>query len=190
MPALPKHSSTRARRNKVAGARTLSVVHDVDTPELPDEASITWHPMTQSWWDDIWASPMAPEFDESDVHGLYLLATLVDAFWVEPSQALAAEIRLQRQCFGLTPIDRRRLQWEIDRGEEADQQTKRRRNAAAPSASDAGVEAPAKSASKALWVDYAVALGASRSDAVRMTKPALIERYAEADTDPRSILTG
>jgi hypothetical protein len=70
---------------------------------------------------------MAPEFERSDVHGLYLLAVLVDEFWLEPSQQLAAEIRLQRQCFGLTPIDRRRLQWEIDRGDEALERTAQRR---------------------------------------------------------------
>jgi hypothetical protein len=62
-----------------------------------------------------------------DVHGLYILAVLVDAFWSEPSASLAAEIRLQRQCFGLTPIDRRRLQWEIDRGEDASERTRKRR---------------------------------------------------------------
>jgi hypothetical protein len=132
MPPLPKDPSTRARRNKVAGARTLTVVHDVEIPALPAERE--WHPLTESWWDDIWSSPMAPEFDQSDVHGLFVLAMLVDAFWVEPSTALAGEIRLQRQCFGLTPIDRRRLQWEIDRGEQAEQSTSQRRTAAKPAA--------------------------------------------------------
>jgi hypothetical protein len=108
----------------------LSAVHDVEVPDLPGER--VWHPLTESWWDDIWSSPMAPEFDHSDTHGLFVLAMLVDAFWVEPSTGLAAEIRLQRQCFGLTPIDRRRLQWEIDRGEEAAQSTTKRRNASKP----------------------------------------------------------
>ena len=134
MPPLPKHPSTRARRNKVAGARTLQAAAVPDIPELPEDADTLWHPMTRSWWTDIWSSPMAPEFDESDVHGLFVLAMLVNAFWTEPSQALAAEIRLQRQCFGLTPIDRRRLQWEIDRGEAAGQQTTKRRNEVAPKA--------------------------------------------------------
>jgi hypothetical protein len=132
MPPVPKHPSTRARRNKVAGARQLRAVEDIEVPELPDDAGYDWHPLTRSWWKDIWESPMAPEFDSSDVHGLYLLAVLVDQFWSEPSQALAAEIRLQRQCFGLTPIDRRRLQWEIDRGDEAEKKTQQRRNATKP----------------------------------------------------------
>ena len=75
--------------------------------------------MTVAWWRDIWASPMAPEFLKADVHGLYLLAELVDRFWLEPSVALAAEIRHHRMAFGLTPIDRRRLQWEVERAETA-----------------------------------------------------------------------
>lgn len=79
---------------------------------------------------------MAPEFDDSDRHGLFALAYLVDDFWTAESSSerakLASEIRLQRQCFGLTPIDRRRLQWEIDRGDEATERTKRRRSKPEP----------------------------------------------------------
>lgn len=137
MPPLPKHPSARARRNKVAGARQLQAVEDALVPELPDDADVDWHPLTRSWWADIWASPMSPEYDHSDIHGLFVLAMLVNAFWTEPSQALAAEIRLQRQCFGLTPIDRRRLQWEIDRGDQAERETQKRRNESAPKAAPA-----------------------------------------------------
>lgn len=135
MPPLPKDPTTRARRNKAAGARTLQAVEDFPVPLLPEDAERAWHPLTLSWWVDIWSSPMAPEFDDSDLHGLFLLAVLVDAFWTEPSQSLAAEIRLQRQCFGLTPIDRRRLQWEIDRGDQAEKNTQARKNAAKPKSS-------------------------------------------------------
>jgi hypothetical protein len=69
---------------------------------------------------------MASEYLEADVDGLVMLAELVDQFWAEPNSQLAAEIRLQRQCFGLTPIDRRRLQWEVARGEEAEARRSRR----------------------------------------------------------------
>jgi hypothetical protein len=125
----PKHPSVRNRRNRTTTASTLRVVHDVQEPDLPAQ---DWHPLTLRWWSDVWASPMAPEYDPSDLHGLFMLAVLVNAFWTAPSPALAAEIRLQRQCFGLTPIDRRRLQWEIERTEEAQDKGARRR-AAAPS---------------------------------------------------------
>lgn len=143
MPALPKDPSTRARRNRVAGARQLQVVENPEIPDLPDDAEVEWHSMTEAWWRDIWSSPMAPEFDSSDIHGLYVLAMLVNGFWREPTQALAGEIRLQRQCFGLTPIDRRRLQWEIDRGEEAEAKVQQRRNSkVAPAKKAAGRKDP------------------------------------------------
>ena len=135
MPPLPKDSTTRRRRNKSATARTLRVVHNVEAPELPaKEGEATWHPQTLAWWSAVWTSPMAPEFDDSDVHGLFVLAVLVEGFWTSPSKELAGEIRLQRQCFGLTPIDRRRLQWEIDRGEEAEGRIGRRRAQRRPKA--------------------------------------------------------
>ncbi len=138
----PKHSSTRARRNRVAGAKQLQAVPDAEVPALPTDADIEWHPLTVKWWTDVWSSPMAPEFDSSDVHGLYVLAMLVNAFWLEPSQSLAAEIRLQRQCFGLTPIDRRRLQWEVARGEKADEDTQQTRAARKPKAAGAAAPLP------------------------------------------------
>ncbi|WP_409186712.1 hypothetical protein F9C11_21725 [Amycolatopsis sp. VS8301801F10] len=136
MPPVPKQNP--ARRNKTATRATLTRVHNVKMPKLPErlhrsedgvEVTVEWHEMTLAWWADIWASPMAPEFEKADSHGLYLLAVLVDDFWRNPSTALAAEIRLQRQGFGLTPIDRRRLQWEIERVDEAQDSGARRRAA-------------------------------------------------------------
>jgi len=76
-------------------------------------------------------SPMAPEYDESDRHGLFMLAMVVNDFWLAESatsrKEAASEIRLQAQRFGLSPMDRRRLQWEIERTEEAQDAGKRRR---------------------------------------------------------------
>jgi hypothetical protein len=75
---------------------------------------------------------MAPEYDDSDKHGLFVLAVLVDGFWRKPHWTAAAEIRLQRQCFGLSPIDRRRLQWEIEKVDEAQERGERRRAQSPP----------------------------------------------------------
>lgn len=130
MPTMPKRNP--ARRNKSVTRATLSTEHDVKAPPLPKrEAGWDWQ--TEAWWRDVWASPMAPEFHESDRHGLFALAALVDDFWRADSArdrtALASEIRLQRQCFGLTPIDRRRLQWEIERTDEAVDKGRKRRAA-------------------------------------------------------------
>lgn len=129
---LPKDPKLRQRRNKVSTAAKLSLEdHGIEAPALPDRVDpntgevAPWHPRTVEWWEDVWASPMAPEFLDADVHGLFLLAELEDAFhWSRNPREkmdLAKEIRLQRAMYGLTPMDRRRLQWEVDRGEEAEQ---------------------------------------------------------------------
>ncbi|GIH70331.1 phage terminase small subunit [Sphaerimonospora thailandensis] len=132
MAPIPKPAGMRQRRNRAATSAKLQADPKLKAPNLPELPDRLWHPMTLAWWADVWRSPMAPEYDESDRHGLFLLAVLVDDFWVKPSKDLAAEIRLQRQSFGLSPIDRRRLQWEIDRGDEATERTRKRR--AAPAA--------------------------------------------------------
>lgn len=128
---IPKHPSTRARRNRVSTAATLAVDPNIEAPKLPMRF---WHEQTRAWWRDIWSSPMAPEYDESDRHGLFALAVLVDDFWTTEDaklrKGIAAEIRQQRQGFGLTPMDRRRLQWEIERTDEAQDKGRRRRQAA------------------------------------------------------------
>lgn len=114
---LPKDPTLRRRRNTTATRATLPASGGKRRRMPPLPADREWQPQTRDWWRDVWRSPMAVEFLQADVHGLFVLAALVDRFWTEPTAALAAEIRLQRQCFGLTPIDRRRLQWEVERVE-------------------------------------------------------------------------
>ena len=129
----PKHPSARARRNKTSTNSTLTADITMVAPELPDGS---WHEMTLTWWADLWASPMAPEYTDADRHGLFELAMLRNDFWFAESakerKDAAAEIRLQDARFGLSPIDRRRLQWEIEKSEAAvEQGTKRRTKAVA-----------------------------------------------------------
>jgi len=67
---------------------------------------------------------MASEYLETDVDGLGRLAVLVDDFHKAESakerKELLQEIRLQEARFGLSPVDRARLHWEIAKGEEAE----------------------------------------------------------------------
>ena len=138
MPAQPKDPSIRVRRNKVSTKATLKSDAAIIAPELPER---DWHPMVLAWWRDLWSSPMAPEFDDSDRHGLFKLALLHDDFWKADQPKIrkeaSAEIRLQEQRFGLSPIDRRRLQWEIERTEEAVERGEKRRTAARPASGPA-----------------------------------------------------
>jgi len=133
----PKNSKTRQRRNKTTTAATLTLApSNVKAPALPkrkNEAGrfVKWHPRTLDWWRSVWASPMAGEFLEADVHALLTLAELEDEFHkttdVRVRLELVKEIRLQRQAFGLTPIDRRRLQWEVRRADDADAKKSKKR---------------------------------------------------------------
>lgn len=137
MPVPPKHSSVRQRRNKTPGARRLVPVENpgqIKVPPLPDIGR-TWHPRTLEKWASVHRSPMFAEYDESDIEGLHALAVLWDDFWWADNPTartrLMAEIRQNEVRYGLSPIDRRRLAWEIDRGEEAEANIQTRRNRAA-----------------------------------------------------------
>jgi hypothetical protein len=63
---------------------------------------------------------MAGQWLDTDRDALGRLAVLWDAFYKAPDAKALAEIRLQEARFGLSPIDRSRLQWEIQRAEEKD----------------------------------------------------------------------
>jgi len=129
----PKRPGVRQRRNRASTTANLPGEAPFDPPELPARPpDDPWHPRTHAFWRAVWASPMRQEYLRVHVEGLFLLADLVDQYWYHPSTALASEIRLQRQCFGLTPIDLRRLQWEVDRGERAEEAREQRRSRPAP----------------------------------------------------------
>lgn len=120
MPPMPKN--VRARANKSASAATLSVVHDVKVPELlPKE--VEWHSMTRRWWRELWKSPMATEYRETDLQGLYQVALLVQDFWTAKDSKSRNEARLRIEKaeadFGLTPLARRRLEWQVETTEDA-----------------------------------------------------------------------
>ena len=59
---------------------------------------------------------MSAEYLPADLDALYVLAGLVDAYWSTGGgdAKLAAEIRQQTARFGLSPLDRRRLEWTLD----------------------------------------------------------------------------
>lgn len=139
----PKNAATRARRNvrsTAASVPSQSTRPAGGKPSLPERvADDPWHPHVVVWWNDMWASGMSDEYHDSDVHQLYILADLLQLFWttdprkVRDRLLLGAEIRMQRMAFGLTPIDRRRLEWQIETVEAAqDRGTARREVKRAP----------------------------------------------------------
>jgi hypothetical protein len=139
MPAKMKPDALRQRRNKVSTAATLPTTEEAaknKVPPLPKKEG-GWHPMVRDWWDSAWRSPMASEWLRSDMlGGLYDVAMLRDGFWSAETSTervkLASEIRLQEVRFGLSPIDRSRLRWELEKGEQAAERTEGRRQAKKP----------------------------------------------------------
>jgi hypothetical protein len=116
----PKDPKTRRRRNR---ASTAAKVKGPETPPLeipllpegrgggPNGA---WHVETGSWWVDLWRSAIAAEYVAGiDGHTLLVFAVVLDRFWHDPSKELATEIRLQAREFGLNPMARRSLQWQV-----------------------------------------------------------------------------
>jgi hypothetical protein len=125
MPRVPKDPKTRQRRNRDVTAATFidtSPIAKGRVPKLPTRKNssgeaIPWRPEAKGVWRDIWGSPMAGEYTQADVHRVVMYVDLIDRYWSSGLPDLAAEIRLQGVCLGVTPIDRRRLQWEIRRVE-------------------------------------------------------------------------
>lgn len=140
----PKHPSARARRNKSSTASTLRAVPDMPAPDLPEYRE--WHVATVEWWLDLWASPMAPEYDQSDRHGLVRVAVLLDDFWKAetPKERAEIQVRLEKADadYGTNPMARRRLQWEIERTEEAREKATQRRGGSSPKKKAAGGSDP------------------------------------------------
>jgi len=125
----PKPAHLRQRANKKAGSATISMVSPTSTspkaPTIPNPDGRVWHPLTLKAWLHAWRSPMAGQWLETDADALGRLALLWDDFYRVPSADALKEIRLQSALFGLSPLDRSRLQWEVAKGNEAEEKTAR-----------------------------------------------------------------
>lgn len=116
MPPVAKSRATRQRTNRTVNAATIDAApaSRVDLAEWL--SGVELHPMTIRTWDVWWASPLRTEWVDADVPDLVALALLVDAFWQAgpiDRPKFHAEIRMAAREFGLTPMSRRGLQWEI-----------------------------------------------------------------------------
>jgi len=93
-----------------------------EIPDIPNPDGRTWHPLTVARWTRALQSPMAGQWLDADIDGLGALALLWDLINTNPCDTKLSvwmgEERLQAQRFGLSPLDRSRLQWEIRRASE------------------------------------------------------------------------
>ncbi|WP_300680739.1 hypothetical protein [Nocardioides sp.] len=111
------------------------------------EVETSWHLQTEAWWAAVWTSPMAMQWDASDVHNVFVVALLYDDIWTAPTakarKDAMAEYRLQRADLGLSPYARRRLEWTIETAEEAKERGQKRRGNGSPSKPPAKQPTPA-----------------------------------------------
>lgn len=78
-----------------------------------------WHPRTVKWWERVWSSPMASQYIDTDLDALERLCDAIEdrhrAKSANARRELDAEIRIREASFGLTQLDRHRLQWIVPR---------------------------------------------------------------------------
>jgi hypothetical protein len=145
---LPSWHHTKRKFQELEDLAEAGEIEPVE-PHDYDPSPLAWRPTTVLWWDTIWASPMADEWVDADVPGLFALAILIDEFWVSGDSKIHAEVRQASREFGLSPFSRRQLQWEIKRLEAGKPAAPTRRPAAPRRAGgilgvlDGGKSAPA-----------------------------------------------
>lgn len=117
----PKPASQRRRVNKTTGRRTLPAKAPRRRAPALGTRRPAWLMATRAWWATIWASPMSTTWIAADVPALKRLAVLVELVGRgQVSATLLAEIRQLEDRFGLSPLARRKLEWEIEQGREAE----------------------------------------------------------------------
>ena len=108
----PKPRGTQRKKGSAQGAELPAEGRRGPVPELPraDEFLAS----TRDWWEGTWRSPMATVYQEADVPTLVRLARFIDLEARGQADGIVrTEIRQLEDRFGLSPLARRRLQWEI-----------------------------------------------------------------------------
>jgi hypothetical protein len=120
VPAVKKDPSVRARRN-VASTRT-TLPRDrgvVVVPVMPARSEGNeWHDEVIRWWDAVWSSPMASQWDvATDRYNVIMAAMHLNDVWMATSasarQKADAAFSKRVGGLGLSPYDRRRLEWTL-----------------------------------------------------------------------------
>ncbi len=118
-PATPKPPGQRRRRNADQAAwRSLPAAgRDGKVPALPGASKLG--KTARDWWATVWTSPMSNVYLAADIPALTRAAGLVaKAASGEASGTELGELRQLEDRFGLSPLARRRLQWEIERADD------------------------------------------------------------------------
>lgn len=108
---IPKPKAERQRMNKTQGARLPRSGSGRDAPEWPGDPDICVY--ASDYWEMIWSSPMGLVYLDADIPALVRLTELVHMWSAGKEQGILGEIRNLEDRFGLSPLSRRRLEWEI-----------------------------------------------------------------------------
>jgi hypothetical protein len=73
---------------------------------------IKWSEDTRRWWEAIWRTPMATQWNEGDVGALLILALARQRF-LDGEMRLGREVRQLVDDFGLSPKGRQLRRWVI-----------------------------------------------------------------------------
>lgn len=129
----PRKAGAQRTDRRKPTKKLTAPTKDVEVPELPDAdewtSTGTWSRPVAAWWQDIHRSPMAAEFAESDLHGLYVAANYLNEA-LNPRNVAAERLKLGQaweraiKAFGLTPNARENLKWSISQAEQAEHRTR------------------------------------------------------------------
>lgn len=120
--------------------------------------------------DGVWYGPSYPNNEPTEA----VLERITNPAAFEPAPGGGRDLRFTSADFAVEAGEQPHL-----RGAEDAAAAEAFAMTAAGAAGGPGVEAPAKSASKGEWVDYAVAQGADRDEAEAATKDDLVDRYGD-----------
>lgn len=120
-------------RTKAGKAQKSTQAEQFDLDD--EQGPAVWNPAVVRWWGDIWSSPMSNEFNDADVHGLYLACFYLQQT-LNPLLKMSDRLNASKSYeaavknFGLTPMSRRALQWEIEKVDAAQHEGNIRRKRA------------------------------------------------------------
>lgn len=114
---LPKPSAARRRRNAPTYATVL--LPAAGRTEAPPACPLLTE-AGQEWWEVVWRSPSATQWQLMDVPALARLGRLLELVAAKPDPRYMPEIRQLEDRFGLTPKARASLRWEVGEDSVAD----------------------------------------------------------------------
>lgn len=155
-----------------------------------------WLQQTLDWWDELWATPEATQWDQTG-RSLHAYALLHHELMLDGARepkdrrvaSITAEMRQHEDRHGLSVKAKLQLRWRVAAS-------------AAPVSQAAGKvihlvprpdpsDLPGKRARKADWVEWAVAWGADRAAAEKLSKAKLIAEFSSVSAAaPSPVVAG